>query len=88
MTNLIVSGIEGGSYVATEEKLGPDGHAIERKAIKNDDGKTKCFSGIEQVRDHFDSGHYEQAFLEHRSAYDEIIGNSAAVQPARMALHW
>ena len=87
MTNLIVSGIEGGSYVAAEEKLGPDGHALERKMIE-EHGKAKCFSSIEQAKDYFEAGHYQEAFLEHTSAYDEIIGNSAAVQPARMALHW
>ncbi|WP_448556702.1 DUF6482 family protein [Thalassotalea montiporae] len=80
--DLLIKSLEGNTYLA-EQRDGSSSHLVLDKH-----NRPLRFQSITSVREHFSDHSFEQVWLEHQSAYDEMCGMQAPAEPLLMPLRW
>ncbi len=80
--DLNIESHEGGIYIAYFETHG------QKEFVKNNKDSPLRFNSVTQVKDHFVDSDFDNVWLHHSSAYDEMIGLSCSNEELKVRLAW
>ncbi|WP_035480359.1 DUF6482 family protein [Aliagarivorans marinus] len=81
---LHVHAMEGGRYLAAVES----GSSELKEYLRGEDQAIQTFSCLSQLREQVEAERFEEIWLHHASAYDEMCGTSEAAGEMCLQLHW
>ncbi|MFD2167250.1 DUF6482 family protein [Thalassotalea euphylliae] len=80
--DLYIKSFEGNIYFA-EQKQGST-----KRIVRDSQNQPMRFDSISNVKEHFKDQSFENVWLEHDSAYDEMCGLGGKCGPMVMPLNW